>query len=166
MIFLSLPSPHPPLPSPLESLKNVNRTLGVIPEIKHPSFYSGDNVEKGRDPNYFEDTVLSILEDHDYDTQRDYRDPKLGHFLIPSTWHGYPGPVMIQSFEVDNLKYLHSQTTVPLVQLVAAERLGQIRDPEEMAEVAEYAAVTSAEIKSVCLLSVRLIGWGGRKFTT
>lgn len=71
--------------------KTAGRTIGIYPETKHPSYHRNLNLP-------LEDRLLSILAEHNY-TRKD-------------------SPVIIQSFEVGNLKYLRSKTAVRLVQLI------------------------------------------------
>jgi glycerophosphoryl diester phosphodiesterase len=70
------------------------RTIGIYPEIKHSTFHSAIGLA-------IEDRLLERLK-------------KEG-------WSEKTSPVIIQSFEVANLKYLHGRTNLRLVQLVDAE---------------------------------------------
>jgi glycerophosphoryl diester phosphodiesterase len=67
------------------------RTIGVIPETKHPTFHVNLGLP-------LEDRLLAILATYGY-TQKS-------------------SPVVVQSFEVSNLKYLRSKSQIRLVQLV------------------------------------------------
>lgn len=67
------------------------RTIGVYPETKHPTFHAAQGLP-------LEDRLLRILAEYGYTTKA--------------------SPVIVQSFEVANLKYLRSRTGVRLVQLV------------------------------------------------
>ncbi len=67
------------------------RTIGVYPETKHPSYH----VEEGL---LIEPRLLKMLAEYGY-TKKD-------------------SPVIIQSFEVSNLKEMRAQTQVRLVQLI------------------------------------------------
>jgi glycerophosphoryl diester phosphodiesterase len=69
----------------------VGRTIGVYPETKHPTFHVDAGLK-------LEDRLLAILATYGY-TQKS-------------------SPVIIQSFEVSNLKYLRTKTQVRLVQLI------------------------------------------------
>jgi len=74
----------------------LGRTIGIYPEIKHSTFMAGIF-----GANAFEDLLLAKL-------------------------HGTYGnradvPVFIQSFEVANLQYLNTQTSIRLIQLVDAD---------------------------------------------
>jgi len=69
----------------------VGRTIGVYPETKHPTYHVDAGLK-------LEDRLLAILATYGY-TQKS-------------------SPVIIQSFEVSNLKYLRTKTQVRLVQLI------------------------------------------------
>lgn len=69
----------------------LNRSIGVIPETKHPTFH----VDLGLK---IEDRLLDILAGYGYTHKS--------------------SPVIVQSFEVGNLKYLRSKSQIRLVQLV------------------------------------------------
>ena len=72
----------------------LGRTIGVYPETKHPTYHANLGLA-------LEDRLLAVLQRYGYTTQA--------------------SPVIIQSFEVSNLKYLRSKTQVRLVQLVDAD---------------------------------------------
>lgn len=67
------------------------RTVGVYPETKHPTYHAALGL-------MLEDKLLATLAQYGYTTKA--------------------SPVIVQSFEVANLKYLRSKTQVRLVQLV------------------------------------------------
>jgi glycerophosphoryl diester phosphodiesterase len=71
-----------------------SRIIGIYPETKHPTFHFVYGVP-------LEDRLLQTLAKYDL-TERS-------------------SPVIIQSFEVANLKYLRSRTAVRLVQLIDAD---------------------------------------------
>lgn len=73
-----------------ESAKR-GRTISVYPETKHPTYHEDAGLK-------LEDRLLSILAEYGY-TKKD-------------------SPVIIQSFETANLKYLRTKTQARLVQLV------------------------------------------------
>ena len=75
----------------------VNRTVGVYSETKHPTYHAGLNLA-------LEDRLLAILASYGYTTKA--------------------SPVIVQSFEVSNLKYLRTKTQVRLVQLIDADDVG------------------------------------------
>jgi glycerophosphoryl diester phosphodiesterase len=70
------------------------RTIGIYPETKHPTFHSALGLP---------------LEDHLLDA------------LKAAGWTEKTSPVIVQSFETANLKYLRTKTAVRLVQLVDAD---------------------------------------------
>ena len=74
----------------------LGRTVGVYPETKHPTYHAGLGLP-------LEDRLLATLAQYGYTTKA--------------------SPVIVQSFEVANLKYLRSKTQVRLVQLVDANDL-------------------------------------------
>lgn len=71
----------------------VGRTVGVIPETKHPTFHVNLGLR-------LEDRLLAVLAKYGYTEKT--------------------SPVVVQSFEVSNLKYLRSKSQIRLVQLVDA----------------------------------------------
>jgi glycerophosphoryl diester phosphodiesterase len=77
-----------------EQSAKTGRSIGVYPETKHPTYHNDLKLS-------LEDRLLEILAKHGY-TQKN-------------------SPVIIQSFEVANLKYLRSKTQVRLVQLIDAD---------------------------------------------
>jgi len=70
------------------------RTIGIYPETKHPTYHSKLGMP-------LEDKLLDALK--------------------AAGWTEKSSPVIIQSFEVANLKYLHGKTNVRLFQLVDAD---------------------------------------------
>lgn len=70
------------------------RTVGVYPETKHPTYHAGLGLP-------LEDRLLAVLAKYGYTSKS--------------------SPVIVQSFEVANLKYLRTKTQVRLVQLVDAD---------------------------------------------
>lgn len=72
------------------------RVIGIYPETKHPTYHAQLGMP-------LEDKLLDALK--------------------AAGWTGKDSPVIIQSFEVGNLKYLHDKTNVRLVQLVDADGL-------------------------------------------
>ena len=69
----------------------VGRTIGVYPETKHPTYHEDAGLK-------LEDRLLGILAEYGY-TKKD-------------------SPVILQSFETANLKYLRTKTQLRLIQLV------------------------------------------------
>lgn len=72
----------------------VGRTIGIYPETKHPIFHSAIGLA-------LEDRLLAAL--------------------TAAGWTEKTSPVIIQSFETANLKYLRTKTQLRLVQLVDAD---------------------------------------------
>lgn len=88
------------------------RTVGIYPEIKHSVFHA---TEAGFGANVFEDKLVATL-----------------HAVYGNTGSA---PVFIQSFEVANLQYLNTQTSIKLVQLIDAD---DVKDDGSMSLVAPY----------------------------
>jgi len=76
----------------------LGRTIGVYPETKHPIFHAAIGLA-------LEDRLLDALE--------------------AAGWTQKSSPVIIQSFETANLKYLRGKTQVRLFQLVDADDVDQ-----------------------------------------
>ncbi len=93
-----------------EQSTKLNRTIGIYPEIKHSTFHAdlyGANV--------FEDKLVEMLH---------------------VAWgNSADAPVFIQSFEVANLQYLNTKTSIKLVQLVDAD---DVKADGSMSLVAPY----------------------------
>jgi glycerophosphoryl diester phosphodiesterase len=68
------------------------RTIGIYPETKHPSFHEALN--------------LKISD-------------KLLEALTAAGWNNEAAPVYVQSFEVSNLQYIRSKSTVKIIQLLS-----------------------------------------------
>jgi glycerophosphoryl diester phosphodiesterase len=71
--------------------KELGRTIGIYPETKHPSFHEVQN--------------LHITD-------------KLLEQLTAAGWNNAESPVYIQSFEVSNLQYIRTKSTVKTIQLL------------------------------------------------
>jgi len=82
----------------------LNKTIEIIPEIKHSQHYSQFNVNQGRTATYFEDTVMTVLGQFNYSCLHSYNVSETSMF--------------IQSFEVENLQYLHTKCLYPLLLLL------------------------------------------------
>lgn len=80
-----------------KSQSTSERTIGIYPETKHPTFFLTEAANR-TNPARFEDIVVSIL-----------------HANYPNS---PTAPVFLQSFEVYNLQYLHTQTNIRLIQLI------------------------------------------------
>ena len=72
--------------------KELGRVVGIYPETKHPSFH--------------EALHLKITD-------------KLLEMLTAEGWNNAVSPVFIQSFEVSNLQYIRSKSTVKTIQLLS-----------------------------------------------
>lgn len=96
--------------------KEYHRTIGIVPEIKHSTFFSSIGLP-------MEDRVLKVLRRNGLDRAH----PAL--------------PTVIQSFEVGNLQYLHRHSRIPLVQLTSAA--GAPADFVAKGDPRTYADITS-----------------------
>lgn len=109
--------------------KDLNRRIGLYPETKHPSYFRSWGLP-------LEETLVKTLHEAGY--------------------QGPDAPVIIQSFEVSNLKLLKGITRLPLAQLVddsgAPQDWVQAQDgrtyrdmlkPEGLREVATYASIVA-----------------------
>lgn len=72
--------------------KELGRVVGIYPETKHPSFH--------------EALSLKITD-------------KLLEMLAAEGWNSAASPVYVQSFEVSNLQYIRSKSTVKTIQLLS-----------------------------------------------
>jgi len=97
------------------------RTIGIYPETKHPSYFA---------------SIGKPMERH------------LVAELKQAGWDSAEAPVFIQSFEVNNLKFLHTITRIRLIQLMdstggpaddAAPSYAAMITPEGLKAVAAYA---------------------------
>jgi len=95
--------------------KELHRDIGIYPETKHPTF--------------FKNLGLPI-------------EPKLVDALDRNGLNRPGAKVFVQSFEVSNLKQLHRQLRVPLIQLTGAT--GQPYDFTVSGDKRTYADITSA----------------------
>jgi len=101
--------------------KQVGRTIGIYPETKHPTYFASIGKPMER---------------------------QLVAELKKAGWDSADAPVFIQSFEVNNLKLLHSITRIRLIQLMdstggpadkAAPSYAAMITPEGLKQVATYA---------------------------
>ena len=101
--------------------KETGRTIGIYPETKHPSYFASIGLPMER---------------------------KLVAELKATGWDSATAPVFIQSFEVNNLKLLHTLTKVRLIQLMdatggpadhTAPSYAAMITPEGLKAVAAYA---------------------------
>ncbi|MGE0811806.1 MAG: glycerophosphodiester phosphodiesterase [Vicinamibacterales bacterium] len=100
----------------------LGRPIGVYPETKHPSHFARIGLA-------LEPKLLAVLDAHG--------------------WNAADAPVFIQSFEVDNLRRLHRQTRVRLVQLLnpggrpaddSPRTYAEMATPAGLKDIATYAA--------------------------
>ena len=98
--------------------KGAGRTVGIYPETKHPTYFAGLGLPL---------------------------EPPLLAALKAAGWTHATSPVFIQSFEVANLKALHGQTEVRLIQLIGDGVSGDgvaynaLTTPDGLRGVAAYA---------------------------
>ena len=95
--------------------KELHRDIGIYPETKHPTFFRAAGLPL---------------------------EPKLVDALNRNGLNRPDAKVFVQSFEVSNLKQLHRQLRVPLIQLTAAT--GQPFDFTATGDKRTYADITSA----------------------
>ncbi len=88
----------PTLPEIIDFVKRKSeekgRRIGIYPETKHPTYHQSIGLP-------LEDRLLAVL--------------------TRAGWNHRNAPVYIQSFETANLRYLHTRTELPLIQLVDAD---------------------------------------------
>ena len=96
--------------------KAASRPVGIYPETKHPSYFRGIGLPL---------------------------EPPLLAALTTAGWTTAAAPVFIQSFEVDNLKALRTQTKVRLIQLVGDGASGDGHDYDAMMTPAGLKAVAA-----------------------
>jgi glycerophosphoryl diester phosphodiesterase len=70
----------------------LGRTIGIYPETKHPSFHEALNLK-------ITDKLLEVL--------------------TAEGWNNALSPVYVQSFEVSNLQYIRSKSSVKIIQLLS-----------------------------------------------
>ncbi|NHN26386.1 glycerophosphodiester phosphodiesterase [Flavobacterium jejuense] len=75
-----------------EKSAQLNRIIGIYPETKHPAYHEALN--------------LKISD-------------KLLEELTTAGWNSESAPVYVQSFEVSNLQYIRSKSTVKIIQLLS-----------------------------------------------
>lgn len=97
--------------------KQVGRTIGIYPETKHPTYFASIGKPMER---------------------------QLVAELKKAGWDSADAPVFIQSFEVNNLKLLHSITKIRLIQLMDATG-----GPADKATPSYAAMITPAGLKQV-----------------
>lgn len=88
----------------------LGRTIGIYPETKHPTYFQSIGLP-------LEPILLKVLGDNG--------------------WNHASAPVLVQSFEVSNLRQIRSQSTVRLMQLVTPK--GQPYDAVAAGQATTYA---------------------------
>jgi Glycerophosphoryl diester phosphodiesterase len=134
------------------------RIIGVIPETKHPSYFRSKGLP-------LEEKMLAAL--------------------AAAGWKDETAPVIIQSFEVGNLKRLHQMTRIRLMQLTDAKEIkpdgtivynqpadfvlsgdrrtyGDLLTPQGLKEVASYAWVIAPWKRSIVSVRAARIGTDGK----
>lgn len=110
-----------------EASRRTGRTLGVAPELKHPSYFAALGLP-------MEDAFVAVL------TRR--------------ALTGADAPVLVQCFEVGPLRRLAARIDTPLVQLMSADggpadapgvTYAQMATPEGLAGIARYAGWIGVE---------------------
>ncbi|WP_267387775.1 glycerophosphodiester phosphodiesterase [Sphingomonas sp. GC_Shp_3] len=101
--------------------KELHRRIGIYPETKHPSYFASIGLPM---------------------------DDKLVAQLKKAGWSKPTDPVFIQSFEVNNLKHIHTLTGIRLIQLMdarggpadkAAPSYAAMATPDGLKQIATYA---------------------------
>lgn len=134
------------------------RTIGIIPETKHPSYFRAEHLP-------LEEKMLAALN--------------------AAGWRDETAPVIIQSFEVGNLKRLHQMTKLRLIQLTDAKDIkpdgsivynqpydfvlsgekrdyGDILSPQGLKDVATYAYAIGPWKRSIVSVRATAIGSDGK----
>lgn len=110
-----------------EAAARTGRPIGVIPELKHPSYFAAIGLP-------MEDAFVAVLE--------------------AEGWAGLDAPLVVQCFEVEPLRRLNARIDAPLVQLIAAGSgpwdrpdltPAAMLSPEGLAEIAAYADILGLE---------------------
>lgn len=129
------------IPTFEEYLQNVhhnafrlNKSVGIIPELKHPMFH---NQIFNSTPNFMENTVLTILSRWGYPltsgTPEGCQSPQDDNATIPC------GPLVLQSFELGCIRYLSELTNVDKMMLMDAQLpLLTYKGLEDIAKYATY----------------------------
>jgi glycerophosphoryl diester phosphodiesterase len=118
----------------------LNKTLGVVPELKSPVYHQNLRPDK---PRWFEDKALDTLKKFGYPINKG--DKANCHSRIEDKTTGettevdFPcGEVVIQNFDFESLKYLRSKTDlISLVMLNIAKPM--FFTPKGLDELAKYA---------------------------
>lgn len=104
-----------------DATARTGRTIGVVPELKHPTYFAGVGLP-------MEDAFVAVLQRHGLT--------------------GVEAPVIVQCFEVGPLRRLDARIDTPLLQLIAAGggpaddpalSYDAMTTPQGLAEIATYA---------------------------
>lgn len=104
-----------------DATQRTGRTIGVVPELKHPTYFAGVGLP-------MEDAFVALLDQHGLT--------------------GADVPVIVQCFEVGTLHRLDTRIDTPLLQLIAAEggpaddqatSYAAMITPQGLAQIATYA---------------------------
>jgi glycerophosphoryl diester phosphodiesterase len=98
--------------------KQLGRTIGIYPETKHPTYFRSIGLP-------LEEPLVKVL--------------KKNRLNKPSS------PVYVQSFEVDNLRYLDRKLKVPIVQLLGGKSAKPVGDERTYAQLATPAGLESID---------------------
>ena len=110
-----------------EAALRTGRPVGVIPELKHPSYFANIDLP-------MEDAFVAVLE--------------------AEGWAGPDAPLVVQCFETAPLNRLNARIDAPLVQLIAAGSgpwdrpdltPAAMLSPEGLADIAAYADIVGLE---------------------
>lgn len=93
---------------------------GIIPELKTPKFHN--SLWSG---NYVEDLLLNELKDHGYPT-KEGDNARCNYTNNANVSPVECGHVLIQSFEFDSIKYLHTQTNIDLLKLISNQNYDEL----------------------------------------
>lgn len=119
-----------------------NRSIGVIPELKHPLFHNSH-----QSANYMENKVLEMLGKYGYPVRKDdvpactYDNSKSSNSLVAEKIEC--GHVIIQCFDIRSLKYLKTETDIDLLMLADADYASLLTydGVKEVASVAQHFSV-------------------------
>lgn len=109
--------------------------LGVIPELKDPKYHN--SLWPGN--NYMENLLLNTLSQNGYPT-KEGDVPRCNYTNNANVFDIECGHVIIQSFEMECIEYLNSQTNVDLLKLVSIQNFEELtyEGIKEVAGVAQH----------------------------
>jgi len=111
----------------------LNRTIGIVPELKNPSFHNAN-----RTSNFVEKLLLQTLAEHGYPIN--LISDGYCEATVDGGKHPIPcPPVIVQCFETPALEYLKSQSDLELLQLIQDQaELLTYKGIKEVSKVAKY----------------------------